>query len=94
MLEGLVTESIRKLIMLFTFNRKKTYFACWTVACPLKTFIDKHCINTPWILRIFPYLVQTRKNKDQNNSEYGHFLRSEMFEKCDNEKEKDIFNTS
>ena len=28
-----------------------------------------------WI-RIFPYLIQMRENTDQNNSEYGHFLRS------------------
>ena len=29
-----------------------------------------------WILRVSPYSVQMRENKDQNNSEYGHFLRS------------------
>ena len=28
------------------------------------------------ILRISPYWVQVRENADQNNSEYGHFLRS------------------
>ena len=28
------------------------------------------------ILRISPYSVQMRENTDQNNSEYGHFLRS------------------
>ena len=28
------------------------------------------------ILRTFPYSVQMRENVDQNNSEYGHFLRS------------------
>ena len=28
-------------------------------------------------LRISPYSVQMRKNSDQNNSECGHFLRSE-----------------
>ena len=28
------------------------------------------------ILRIFPYLVRMRENTDQNNLEYGHFLRS------------------
>ena len=28
------------------------------------------------ILRISPYSVRLRENKDQNNSKYGHFLRS------------------
>ena len=28
------------------------------------------------ILRIFPYLVRMQEHVDQNNSEYGHFLRS------------------
>ena len=28
------------------------------------------------ILRISPYLARMRENKDQNNSEYGHFTRS------------------
>ena len=28
------------------------------------------------ILRISPYSVQMQENMDQNNSEYGHFLRS------------------
>ena len=28
------------------------------------------------ILRIFPYSGQMQENADQNNSEYGHFLRS------------------
>ena len=27
--------------------------------------------------RISPYSVRMRENTDQNNSEYGHFLRSE-----------------
>ena len=29
------------------------------------------------ILRIFPYSVRMRENANQNNSEYGHFSRSE-----------------
>ena len=29
------------------------------------------------IHRISPYFVQMRENADQNNSEYGHFSRSE-----------------
>ena len=28
-------------------------------------------------LNISPYLVRMRENADQNNSEYGHFLRSD-----------------
>ena len=31
------------------------------------------------ILRISPYSVRMRENADQNNSEYGHFLRSDIF---------------
>ena len=31
------------------------------------------------ILRISQYSVQMRENTDQNNSEYGHFLRSEIY---------------
>ena len=34
--------------------------------------LDWKCIQ---ILRIFPYLVQMRKNTNQKNSEYGHFSR-------------------
>ena len=30
------------------------------------------------IRSIFPYSVQMRENTDQNNSEYGHFLRSAL----------------
>ena len=30
------------------------------------------------ILRISSYSVRMRENTDQNNSEYGHFLRSEV----------------
>ena len=29
-----------------------------------------------WHFRISPYSVRMRENADQNNSEYGHFLRS------------------
>ena len=36
------------------------------------------------ILRISPYSVRMRENTDQNNSEYGHFLRSvKTVYKCD-----------
>ena len=33
-------------------------------------------------LRISPYSVRMRENTDQNNSEYGHFSRSESLGKC------------
>ena len=33
-------------------------------------------LSCHWILCISPYLVQIRGNTDQNNTEYGHFLRS------------------
>ena len=29
------------------------------------------------LVRIFPYSNWMRENADQNNSEYGHFLRSD-----------------
>ena len=32
------------------------------------------------ILRISPYSVRMRENTDQNNFEYGHFLRSDFFQ--------------
>ena len=36
-------------------------------------------LNTKEILRISPYSVRMRENGEQNNSEYGHFLRSVTF---------------
>ena len=30
-------------------------------------------------IRISPYSVRMRENKEQNNSEYGHFLRSASY---------------
>ena len=34
------------------------------------------------MLRISPHSVRMREDTDQNNSEYGHFLRSEsLYEK-------------
>ena len=34
------------------------------------------------IRSISPYLIRMRENADQNNSKYGHFLRSNNFQKC------------
>ena len=35
-------------------------------------------IRTAYGESIFPYSGQTRENKDQNNSDNGHFLRSDL----------------
>ena len=37
-------------------------------------FRQKHCVKS---VRILSYSVRMRENADQNNSEYGHFSRSE-----------------
>ena len=34
------------------------------------------------IFSIFPYFVRMRENKDQKNSEYGHFSRSNKYKYC------------
>ena len=36
------------------------------------------------VLRISLYSVRMRENVDQNNSKYGHFLRSVIFFQCSN----------
>ena len=41
---------------------------------------SKHCVKSARIWSYFgPYSVRMRENKDQNNSEYRHFSRSEAF---------------
>ena len=37
------------------------------------------------MLQTSPYSVQIRENKNQNNFEYGHFLRSDLFD-CETSK--------
>ena len=37
-------------------------------------------ISVSVILRLSPFSIRIRENADQNNSEYGHFLRSYLFE--------------
>ena len=37
-------------------------------------------ISSYILYSVSPYSVQMRENVDQNNSEYGHFLRSEIAE--------------
>ena len=46
------------------------------------------------ILRISPYSVRMRINTDQNNSEYGHFLRSEKLPKVRSECEFNSYHDS
>ena len=62
------------------------YFSCfWCCYCYLCFFflfcsnIRLYLIQIYAIYQLFisPYSVRMRENADQNNSEYGHFLRSE-----------------
>ena len=39
-------------------------------------FLVRIFLHLDWILRISLYSLQMRENADQNNSEYGLFLRS------------------
>ena len=41
------------------------------------TTASKVSVFGVFLVRIFPYSVQTRESKDQKNSEYRQFLRSE-----------------
>ena len=45
---------------------------------PFQLETNIHCVKSE-ILCIPPYSVRMRKNADQNNSEYGLFLRSDQF---------------
>ena len=54
---------------------------------------SKQCVKSVQILSfflvcIFPYSVQIRENKDQKNSVFGHFPRSERKDKSDKKNEK------
>ena len=47
----------------------------------LHSYYELNCkLHNSKTLRIFLYLVQMRENADQNNSEYGQFLRSEYIQ--------------
>ena len=49
-----------------------------SLLCPniaVNYFQQKHCVKS---VRILSYSVWMRENADQNNSEYGHFSRSEI----------------
>ena len=53
-----------------TLREKSPYSELfWSVFSHIRTQYRK-------ILLITPFSVRMRENKDQNNSEYGHFLRS------------------
>ena len=64
--------------MNFTLREKCPYSELfWSVLSRIRTEYGK-------ILRISPYSVQMQENADQNNSEYGHFLRSVRADKMTN----------
>ena len=46
------------------------------IRCKADVIDDTERLFILRILRISPYSVRMRENKDQNNYEYGHFLRS------------------
>ena len=52
-------------------------FVCFVIQT--RIFYEvRYCVKSVRIAgKCGPYSVQTRENADQNNSEYGHFLRSE-----------------
>ena len=66
-------SSLRSLGNLFTYNetlRESVRIQLlWSVFFRIRTEYGE-------ILRVSPYAVRMRENMDQNNSEYGHFLRS------------------
>ena len=55
---------------------------CWKLHCVksvcIRSYSGTHfpAFGYEDKLRIFPYSVRMRENVDQNNYEYGHFLRS------------------
>ena len=55
-----------------TLREKCPYSKFWPVFSRIWTEYGE-------IPRISPHSVQTRENMDQNNSKYGHFLRSEKW---------------
>ena len=60
----------------------KPFYIQWNTAwkCPYSELLWSTFfrIRTEYgeILRVSPYAVRMKENMDQNNSEYGHFLRS------------------
>ena len=68
--------------MLF-FHNTYCFFKSLSEKCPYSELLWSvfSRIRTEYreMRSISPYLVQLRENKDQNNSEYGHVLRSECY---------------
>ena len=47
----------------------------------IRSYSGPYFPHSDWIQRVrsvYPYSVRMRKNADQNNSEYGHFLSSDV----------------
>ena len=68
MLSANISKFNKSVLPIIAFILNVIFIIC---ACFLRTkkeTREKLCIN--------PYSVQMRENTDQNNSEYGHFLRS------------------
>ena len=52
-------------------------FDLWTfIYCPRLITLRENCTYWEFSGPYFPYLVRMRKNMDQKNSEYEHFLRN------------------
>ena len=47
------------------------------IRCKVDVIDDIEGLRIFCVLRISPYSVRMRENTDQNNFEYGHFLRSD-----------------
>ena len=63
----------------FTSNKNSDFsWALSRISAPLDYIYKVHSIHI-YMLRISPYSVQMRENTDQNNYEYGHFLRSSNY---------------
>ena len=59
-----------RIFVYITLREKYLYLELlWSVFLGIRTEYEE-------ILHFSPYLVRMRENTDQNNTEYGHFLRS------------------
>ena len=59
-----------RIFVYITLREKYLYLELlWSVFSGIRTEYEE-------ILHFSPYLVRMRENTDQNNTEYGHFLRS------------------
>ena len=61
-----------------TSYKKVLKNAKYQAPSPIPTHLHPHCVESVRIRSYSgPYLVRMQENTDQNNSEYGHFLRSD-----------------